>query len=106
MILKVKHDELNNVKDVMVKDSELLDSEIKTLLEQIEKLRTIWQGQDATIFCNNVYEYINKMKTLPVTLRTMGKFINNINNQYTENDEAFGKELETEVDNYEQNNNY
>lgn len=106
MILKVKHDELNNVKDVMVKDGELLDTEIETLLGQIDKLKTIWQGQDAEIFCNNVYEYINRMKTIPITLRTMGKFINNINNQYSENDEAFGKELETEVDNYEQNNNY
>jgi len=101
MLLKVKHDELKNVKDVMIKDSALLDDEINILKEQIEKLRTIWQGQDANMFCDNVYNYIERMKTIPASIRTLGDFINKANNRYAENDEMFSRELQTEVDNYE-----
>lgn len=105
MILKIKHEELKNVKDVMKKDASLLNDEIDILLEQTEKLKTIWQGQDADMFCNNVYEYLKKMKPIPACLNVLGDFINNINNKYTENDESFSKELQTEVDDYEQDSN-
>ena len=47
MVIKVKHDELNNVKDVMKKDGNAYDDEIKSMLDQIAILRTIWQGDDA-----------------------------------------------------------
>ena len=101
MLLKVKHDELKNVKDVMIKDSALLDDEINILKEQIEKLRTIWQGQDAKMFCDNVYNYVERMKTIPTSMRILGDFINKANNRYAESDEMFSRELQTEVDNYE-----
>jgi len=98
MILKVKHGELKSVKDVTLKDSELLDQEINVLLEQIAKLQTIWQGQDSDFFCNNVSDYVNKMKSIPVCYRNLGNFINDVNNRYSQHDEAFSRELETEVD--------
>jgi uncharacterized protein YukE len=102
MLLKVKHEELNNVTGVMVKDGEAYDTEIKNMLEQIDKLRTIWKGQDAEIFCDNVTNYITKMKNIPICLRNMSKFVNDVNNGYTEQDEAFGKELEVEANNYDE----
>lgn len=102
MLLKVKHEELNNVTGVMVKDGEAYDTEIKNMLEQIDKLRTIWKGQDAEIFCDNVTNYITKMKNIPICLRNMSKFVNDVNNGYTEQDEAFSKELEVEANNYDE----
>lgn len=102
MILKVKHEELRNVSKTMTKDGEAYDVEIKNMLEQIEKLKTIWQGEDAEQFYKNVKEYIEKMKNIPIALRNMSKFIDKANGGYSENDESFGKELEVEADNYDE----
>lgn len=101
MLLKVKHEELNNVSRVIKKDSEELDKEIDNLLEQVEILRTIWQGQDADSFCQNTSDYFSKMKSIPNCMRNISGFINNVDNTYKEKDEAFNRELRTEVDNYE-----
>lgn len=102
MLLKVKHEELRGVLNTMKKDGDAYDTEIEKMLSEIDKLRTIWQGQDATIFCDNVHAYITKMKNIPIALRNMSTFINKANNGYEENDESFSKELQTEVDNYDE----
>ncbi len=102
MVLKVKHEELYNVVDVMEKDSDAYDTEIENMLKEIEKLRTIWQGQDAKIFCDNIYNYVTKMKNIPIALRNMSKFTRKVNGGYSDNDDSFSKELETEANNYEE----
>lgn len=105
MVLKVKHDELHDVLSIMEKDGDVYDTEIENMLDQIEKLRTIWLGQDAKIFCDNVHDYVEKMKNIPIALRNMSTFIKKTNNGYTENDESFSKELETEATNYDEREN-
>ena len=102
MDLKVNHSELERVKKTMVKDAEDLDANIDKIRGQIEILQSIWQGNDAKVFCANVGEYFEKMKGLPVSMRAMGKFIEKANGDYQEGDDSFSKELETEVDEYEQ----
>ena len=105
MLIKVKHEELKQVKDVMKKDGDLLDDEINVLLEQMEKLKTIWQGQDADVFYNHVYDYINKMKNIPNAMRHISEYINKANNRFADSDDAFSKQLQTEVEEVEPNNN-
>ena len=102
MELKVKHDELHGVLGTMKKDGDSYDTEIENMLKQIDKLRLIWKGQDANVFCDKAYEYITKMKNIPIALRNMSTFVEKANNGYTENDESFSKELETEVANYDE----
>ena len=101
MLLKVKHSELREVKNVLVNDGELIDEEINNLRQQLEKLKGIWQGQDSDFFCNNLLNYFEKMKSIPNSMRTLADFINKANNRYAENDEMFTRELQMEVDNYE-----
>lgn len=105
MILKVKHEELQKVKHTMIKDGNALNDEIKIMQDEMEKLKTIWQGQDASTFYDNVYGYLDKMKKIPASLIEMGNFINNMDRSYTERDQEFSKELQKEEDNYEQNIN-
>lgn len=100
MLIKMKHEELSNVKDVMKKDGDLYDEEIKSMLNQIAILRTIWQGDDAKKFCDNAENYFTKMKNIPIALRNMSRFVNNVNKNFTEADEQFARELRTEVGNY------
>lgn len=102
MLLKVRHEELYDVVNTMEKDGDAYDTEIDNMLKEIEKLRTIWQGQDAKIFCDNAQNYITKMKNIPVALRNMSTFTKKVNGGYSDNDESFSKELETEANNYEE----
>jgi WXG100 family type VII secretion target len=104
MEIKLQHEELDQVRRTMVKDAEDFDSDIDKLLQQIEILKTIWQGQDAEKFYKNAGAYFDKMKDLPLAMMKMGKFIEKANGDFKESDQSFSKELETEVDEeYEQN---
>jgi WXG100 family type VII secretion target len=107
MDIKVKHEELGQVKRVMEKDAQDFDEDIRRLRESIDALHQIWQGQDADKFCKNAAMYFDKMRELPIAMGKMGLFIGKANGDFQEGDEAFSKELETEVDEeYEQSYNY
>ena len=97
MILKVNHGELENVSDVMIKDVDVCRKEINSMEQDIERLQTIWQGEDANIFCTNALNYIRKLKGIPESLETMSKFMDKSNEVYKKTDEEFGKKLETEA---------
>lgn len=105
MLLKVDHDELEKVCDNIRKDGDYLFKEIETMSNELENLKNVWQGEDADSFYANFSSYLNKLGNIPKYLGVVDNFINKINNKYTENDEAFSKELDTEVDNYEQDIN-
>ena len=98
MEIKVKEDELNQVKRTMDKDAEDLASSIEQLTQQLEVLRGIWQGQDADKFFGNARDYFEKMKGIPNCMVNMGRFIDRANGDFNEGDESFSKELMTEVD--------
>lgn len=104
MEIKVKEEELGQVKTTMEKDAEDLDSTILTVTQALEELRMIWKGQDADKFFANTKEYFEKMKGVPICMRNMGRFVGKANGDLMEGDKAFSKELETEVyEEYEQN---
>lgn len=105
MVIKIKHEELKQVKDVMKKDADLLVGEIDILIAQIEKLKTIWQGQDANVFYNHMMDYTSKMKTIPAAMTRISEYINKVNNRYADSDRAFSRQLRTEVDEDEPNRN-
>ena len=102
MLLTVNHGELKKVSNNTKVDSELLDEEIVKIEEANKELRTIWQGIDATQFCDHMDEYLAKMKNIPITMRNMLKVMDVANQGYEENDEAFGKELKKEAQNYDE----
>lgn len=105
MLLKVDSEELDDVRNNIKKDGDFILEEIKKMSLELENLKTIWQGEDADRFYANFSSYLNKLGNIPSYLGIVDNFINRINNKYTENDEAFSKELDTEVTNYEQNIN-
>lgn len=105
MVIKIKHEELKQVKDVMKKDADLLVSEIDVLISQVERLKTIWQGQDSDVFYNHMMDYTNKMKNIPNAMTRISEYINKVNIRYTDSDRAFSRQLQTEVDDNEPNRN-
>ena len=104
MKLKVKHEELNSVADVMTKDGDSYDVQIDKILSEIEKLRAVWIGYDAEEFCDNFERYMKKMKNIPIALRVLAKLTKSADKGYVEKDESFSKELRTEVGKYDEPN--
>ena len=102
MVIKVKHDELNQVSDIIKKDSEEFDLEIDNMFNQISRLREVWQGMDADEFCDNMDIYLLKMKNITFAMNDMNTIINTANKGYEEYDIAFGNALNKEADNYEE----
>ena len=99
MILKVNHEELKNVTDVMLNDEEVLKSEVDKLLDYLEAIKLIWKGKDADAFYENAHEYISRMKIIPSAIGTFGNFINSVDNKYIENDDEFSNEINKEKGN-------
>ena len=97
MVLKVSPEELLNVSNTMISDSDKTKAEIEKMEKSLEKLRTIWEGQDAKAFCDNLEMFLKKLKGIPTTLDTISKICNETNNGYKSRDEEFAKVLETEA---------
>ena len=98
--LRVDPDELQNVRDVMDKDGDDFDKQIDYMLGKVEKLREIYVGEDAETFCNNLHNYLIKMKKLPQNIKEMSNLVKDSNIQYQEKDFEFGDELNKEAINY------
>ena len=102
MVIKVKHNELKDVADTLIKDSEAYDTEINNMLSSIDTLRGIWQGVDADTFCDNVSEYLSKMNNITTAMRSMSKAITTVNGGYEAYDETFSDSLKAEAGNYDE----
>lgn len=97
MIIKANHNELKNYANHTKKNSVLLENEIDSVIMNVQKLGTIWQGNDYNRFKDNILSYFTRMKVIPKTLDTISTFISEVDNSYIESDESFAKDLRKEV---------
>lgn len=102
MQITVRPDDLNHVSDVMVKDASDLNASFDKLLEQLNVLKTIWQGQDADMFCKNVGNALNLFKGVPNSIDKLGVVVRKTTGSFVEGDEEFSNNLHKEVLEYEQ----
>jgi WXG100 family type VII secretion target len=98
MELVVNEDGMNKITDTFGKDADDLDTSIERIIQQLEILRGIWEGQDADVFFGHARDYFGKMRELPRCMRNMQTFTKRANKDFNEGDEAFSKELEVEID--------
>lgn len=104
MVVKVRHKELMEVKSNMINNSNELDIEINNILAYLNELKGVWQGEDADIFYEEAFNYINRMKTITNCFNVLGNFMNDANHSYEESDTSLKNELEKEANNYEYDN--
>ena len=103
MIIKVGHNEINDVTKTLNQDQQDFDKEIDTMLGQIERMKGIWSGTDASIFYEKATEYIKNMKKITTTMKNISNFSDKANNGFIEVDQSFGKDLEEEANKYDEN---
>ncbi len=101
MLVRVKHNELNDFAKNVRNNSSDLELEIEKMLEQLEVLRGIWQGQDSDIFYKSAYNYLNSLKEITHTLNVFSEFIKRTDLMYIESDNQFARQMEQEV-NYDE----
>ena len=92
------------VKSNMINNSNELDIEINNILAYLNELKGVWQGEDADIFYEEAFNYINRMKTITNCFNVLGNFMNDANHSYEESDTSLKNELEKEANNYEYDN--
>lgn len=97
MIVKVKFEELNEVKNTMLKDKNSFEIEVNRLLGAMEKLKTIWTGDDADMFYKNAYPYIKRMRVISEAIETLGNFIDGSAKQYVESERQNSSIMKSEV---------
>lgn len=102
MIIKVGHSDLEDVTKTLNKDQEDFDKEIANMLDQIDRMKAIWSGTDASIFYEKATEYISNMKKITSTMKSISTFSDSANKGFIEVDESFGKELEEEANKYDE----
>lgn len=93
-------DELEIFRRKMEDDGKQYDAEIDRMLQLIEKLRQNWIGVDADAFCENYFNYLKKMKSIPVSLKNMSDAVVKVNKMYDENENESANEFEKEATNY------
>jgi uncharacterized protein YukE len=102
MIIKVSHNEITDIKNTLNKDRSDFDVEIDKMLDQMERLKEIWSGYDASIFFEKAYEYISNMKKITNTMGSIATFSEKANGGFIEVDESFSKKLEEEAQKYDE----
>ncbi len=95
-LINIEFDQLERFRTVIDEDQRDLDEEIKTMKNQVERLRTIWGGQDSKAFCDNFDMYLDKMTSLPVCMRNVSSFVKHIGGNFKNSDTSFARQLQTE----------
>lgn len=97
MKLMVKNDELDNVLE-RLSDNEIdLQKQLEELQKQIERLKEIWQGEDANALYNKAESYLEFLDFLPVVYNTLSSLMNAANNKYRVIDSDYANMLKKAV---------
>jgi len=96
MNIKVNFSELEEVERIQKNNQDLLYQEIERLLKSLERLKSIWNGEDFERFYENAYNYISRMKVLCSFMDTMSEVMKNASELYKEQDENCSNSLKEE----------
>ncbi len=101
MNIEVDTDELKYYEQKFSKSSVSLEEEINYWEEQIERLKLVWSGSEASVFYNKIDEYLLKLKLVYETTNTFSQTIRKSYNLYEKSDKEFYDELHQENSQYD-----
>ncbi len=93
MDIEVDTEQLKEMEIDINRSADSFSEEIDWWKEQIERLKNVWQGEDAEIFYSKIDPYLIKLNMVSESERMIGKAIKNSYEMYEEKDNLFTMEL-------------
>ena len=101
--LNVDTDELEVVRRKMKTNGETFEQVIEHMIKTVnEKLINTWEGEDATEFCKNINDYLEKMQKLPKNIKEIQFTMNKTSLEFQDKDDEYAKDLDKEANNYDE----
>lgn len=101
MKLKVKNEELNQVKEKLDDKTVDLQKQLQNLLVQVNELKKVWQGEDAEEFYNKAEIYIKYLEVVPKIYAFLSTVIDGANKTYKQLDSEYAALMKKAVVNHE-----
>ena len=101
MDFEVDTDQLKLAENRLYKESDAFHTELNVWVDQIERLKDIWTGEDADIFYRKIEEYITKLRMVSETEKNLGKLLRTSYSSYEDQDSEFMLELKKDNEQYD-----
>ena len=93
-IIKIESKNVKNIANQIMENAENLEQETNKLKSNLEKLLIIWNGKDAEKYAEKVLEeYIPNLNNLSIILKSIGIYLNEVNEKYKKLDLNFSEKI-------------
>ena len=100
----IKPNEIKRVSKLMTEELELLNRQIEILLNDINKIKSLYKGYDADIIVSKYVERVKKLKHIIVNYENYINYFNLISGTYNENINTATKSLNQIFENFDNYN--
>ena len=97
MELKARYDDIDIFCKKIGEDSESLNACLETMQNDIKELNTIWNGDDAKVFCEKFNNYLEKVKSISLAYNNIENSMKKANVLYKECDNNFAENIKKSV---------
>ena len=95
-MIKILHDNITSFRNTLYEDKRQMVDEIDKLNANLEDLKTIWLGKDSDAFCNNMSNYLKKMRVIPDLLDNVDGFVYDADKLFEDEDKEFMSDIKNE----------
>ncbi|MBR1385954.1 MAG: WXG100 family type VII secretion target [Bacilli bacterium] len=93
MKIVVTHEDLEDVTDELMEESQQLNVEINKLLSYVNRLDIAWTGNDKNVFVEKSQTYFTNMKEIVKSIEAFSNFAKEANREYRQKDEDWQASL-------------
>ncbi len=94
MKIRVEHSKMIEAKSTLNNKSVELNNEIDKLINNLELLKSVWQGEDATIYYQKMTNYFNKLKEMAKAYQDMSNYLEKVDKRYVEVDNSMKNNIQ------------
>ena len=87
--IKIKYPEMEKVSDNIAGAAHEISKSLKRMKEVIAKIPLAWEGEDATEYCNEFMNFLEKLSVIPTTLNEFNVALDKQLNRYHKRHEDF-----------------
>lgn len=89
--LKVDSDQLKRTINTIEDDTDYINEQIDYLISQMEDLKNVWQGDDATSYIDNAEDYLSYIKSVPQICSDLSSVMRSANKYYKKTDKKYAQ---------------